>query len=139
MSERVTWPDIAAVIELRGGCRIPLSHRGYRRAWHVPSPTGGRLQVNVTLNPRWCTIGVDRIFTTVRDASRADPWFEANIWPHVKQAMRARPARYTGSLPEGASAFAYARPLERAEVPGLLAAWLDAEMTWGLPRDHVTN
>jgi hypothetical protein len=127
----VTWQDIAAITETRDGKRAWRD--GRTRAWHIPSPTGGTLQAEVTLRPRWCDIAVDRIRTTDRDQVRAGPWFEQHIWPYVHRALRARKTG-SGLLPAGRT-FACATPVERAAVPELLAAWLDAELGWGVRAD----
>lgn len=127
----VTWQDIDAIIGAHGGS--PGSRGGYLRSWRIPSPTGGTLLVEVTLRPRWCSIAIDRWRTTDRDETRSQPWFEEHIWPHVDQALQAKRTGW-GTMPSGHT-FSSAGPLERAVVPQLLAAWIDAELTWGINAD----
>jgi len=132
----VTWQDITAITEARGGTRAWQD--GSTRAWYFPSPTGGTFSAEVTLCPRWCSVAVDRIRTTDRDEARSQRWFEQHAWPLVDRALKARHKtrpRDRGFLPSGGGAFASASPLDRADVPGLLAAWIDAELGWGLPCD----
>lgn len=126
-----TWQDITAIISQHDG--EPTFRSGSYRGWRIPSPTGGTLLAEVTLRPRWCYIAVDRWRTTDRDEARSGPWFEEHIWPHVDQALKASRGRW-GTLPCGHT-FSSADPLERAIVPELLTAWIDAELTWGIPAD----
>ena len=127
----VTWQDIAAIIEARSGKRASVG--GAMRGWRVPSPTGGTFAVEVTLRPRWCIIAVDRWRTTDRDETRSGPWFEEHIWPHVHQALKASRKGW-GLLPAGHT-MSSASPLDRAIIPELLAAWMDAELSWGIAAD----
>jgi hypothetical protein len=121
----VTWQDIGAIIESRGGA-YGGAIRGSRRWWSIPAPGGGELIAGVTLRPRWCGIDLDRICAGIRGNPAARPWLEEHIWPHV-----ANPGKggypVQRSLP-GGGVFTWAYPLDRAAVPGLLAAWLDMEL-----------
>ena len=127
----VTWQDITAIIETRGG--KPGFRNGTYRGWRIPSPAGGTLLVEVLLRPRWCSIAIDRWRTTDRDETKSEPWFREHIWPHVDRALQAKRGSW-GTLPCGHT-FSSAGPLERDVVPGLLAAWIDAEFTWGIAAD----
>ena len=127
----VTWQDITAIIEARGG--VPGFRNGTYRGWRIPSPGGGTILAEVLLRPRWCSIAIDRWRTTDRDETKSEPWFREHIWPHVDQALQAKRGSW-GTLPCGHT-FSSAGPLERDVVPGLLAAWIDAEFTWGIAAD----
>ena len=65
--------------------------------------------------------------------NQVEPWFREHIWPHVDRALQAKRGSW-GTLPCGHT-FSSAGPLERDVVPGLLAAWIDAEFTWGIAAD----
>ena len=127
----VTWQDIAAITEARGG--KPGWRSGSTRCWYIPSPTGGTFTAEVTLCPRWCSAGIDRWRTTDRDESRSEPWFKQHVWPLVDAALLVKRGGW-GTLPSGHT-MSSASPLERAAVPELLAAWIDAELAWGIAAD----
>jgi hypothetical protein len=136
MTDRTTttWDTVTALIEGRGGKR--RFRNGPHRGWDVPSPTGGTFSVEVTLRPRWCSVAIDRIRTTDRREDVAKPWLEEHIWPYVNDALlrRKRVGGY-GILPSGHT-YAGATPIDRCDVPAVLAAWIDAEMTWGLSEEE---
>ncbi len=127
-----TWTDIAAVLEARGG-KLRL-RSGNQRAWRVPHPTGGTFQVEVTLRPRWCSLSVDRWYTTSREKDLAGPWFETHVWPFVNEALRRHDG--FGCLPSGGPTFTAASPLQRGDLLEVLEPWIDAELAWGVPRDE---
>lgn len=127
----VTWRDVDAIIEALNG--EPGFRNGSTRGWRIPSPTGGTLLVEVDLQPRWCSITVDRWRTTDRDEAKSGPWFERHVWPHVDRALQVK-RRGWGTMPCGRE-FSSASPVERSAVPEVLASWLDAEVTWGVAAD----
>lgn len=124
-----SWDQIETVISERAGTRTRRwgSHREYR----VPSPTGGTFLVEINLNPRWCSLTIDRWRTTHRDEARARPWLKANVWPAVSRATEVR--RTWGTMPGGGPTTSTATPIDRADLLDVLAAWVDAELTWGVP------
>ncbi len=131
----VTWATIEALIADRwNGQRTIRS--GSTRYYRVPAPTGGTFGVEVTLRRRWCSLTVDRWRTTDRDTGKAQPWFKEHIWPYVYRACRARRTGY-GILPNG-STIATAYPIDRADLPDALTAWVDQELLWGVPREDAT-
>jgi hypothetical protein len=131
-SSVVTWADVDSLMTERWSA-WRTGRFGAMRSYRVPSPAGGTMLVEVTLRPRWCSIAVDRWRTTDRDEALARPWLEANVWPIV---CRSHDAKKTGSgvLPSGNPTITSAYPVDRQYVLALLTAWIDAELTWGLPR-----
>lgn len=134
-SHAVTWETIENTVKRRwNGTR---KHRnGTERGFSVPSPTGGHLTLEVTLRPRWCALAVDRWRTTNRREEPSQAWFEKHAWPLVHKAHKARRVG-AGFLPSGGGAFASAHPLERSDLLELMIAWVDAELTWGQPKDEL--
>ena len=104
-----TWDDIEAAVKERDGTER-FREAGHR-IYYMPSPTGGTFSVEVALNPRWCSVAIDRWRTTDRDQDRSAPWFEANVWPHVMEACRLRRGK-SNVLPSG-PCYAEARPSPR--------------------------
>jgi hypothetical protein len=123
-----TWDEITAALEARGGV---LRYRSRNeRAWRVPHPSGGTFQVEVTLRPRWCSLGVDRWHTSNREQAVAGPWFEEHIWPIINRAVK----EYKGgwcTLPSGGPSYSGASVIDRADLLEVLELWIDAELTWG--------
>lgn len=128
----VTWSSIQELLADRyGACR--RWRNGNNWGWWVPTPCGGHLTVEVTLRRRWCSIAVDRWHTTDRDKVLAEPWFKEHIWPYVKAACESRRTRQRGGygvLPSGGPTWTSAHPIDRADLPEALTAWIDAELTW---------
>jgi hypothetical protein len=117
--------DIDKLLKKRFGAQ-PENKKGTERRWRIDSPTGGYFTVEVTLKPRWCSIAVDRWNTTDRAKEPADTWFRGNVWPHIKW----------GSLPGGGGCYTSAFRLERSMVSSILSAWVEQELTWGIPRGN---
>lgn len=124
-----TWADVEAAIKERDGRERFREAR--HRIYYVPSPTGGTFSVEVTLRPRWCSLAVDRWRTTDRVEESATVWFEANVWPHVREACGL--SGRSGVLPTGGGSYASAHPIERTVLLPVVTAWIGAELTWGLP------
>jgi hypothetical protein len=132
MQSVVTWAEIEPVLREYRGARV--WSEASSRCWYVPSPTGGTFSCEVALRTRWCTIRIDRWRTTDR-MPLASAWMEAHLWPYVDAALERRGRRSdTGFLPSG-RVYAVATPVDRCDVLGMLAVWLEKEMQWGLPAD----
>lgn len=108
-----------------------------KRLWHVPSPTGGVLTVEVLLRPRWCSITVDRWYTTPRDTERSAPWFAQVIRPHVEEAFRKASHIGVGMFPSESHTCACAYPLDRRVLLDALDRWVQQELSWGVSRDAL--
>lgn len=130
-----TWAEIDDLAQQRWAGQ-PGGRRGSERWWKVPSPTGGYLRLEVTLRRRWCSLAVDRWPTTDRTEEPSTTWFQENVWPAVQSATAERRTGY-GLLPSGGGAFACATPIERSALVDILTAWIDQELTWGVPRDEM--
>jgi hypothetical protein len=124
-----TWAAIETMLTERFGATRRWRN-GSSRAWLVPMPTRGRLTVEVTLRPRWCSLAIDRWHTTDRDPLVAEPWLEEHVWPAVEAACkdRGRHGGY-GTLPSGQT-FASAHPIDRADLLDVLTPWIERELTW---------
>lgn len=129
-----TWIEVESLITNRWGGRRH-GRSGSSRFYRVPSPTGGELLAEVTLRPRWCALAVDRWITTDRTDEPSSSWFESHVWPAVRRAAAARGNGRSGFLPSGGGAWSYASPIERADLVDVLTAWVDQELTWGIPQD----
>lgn len=128
----VTWKTIEDTITDRWNGRLSYQS-GSRRNYAIPSPTGGHLTLEITLRPRWCSLTVDRWATTDRCQEPSDSWLKEHVWPVVKEAVRQRAGG--GFLPSGGGTCAGAHPIERPHLLDLIVAWVDAELTWGQPRN----
>lgn len=128
-----TWAEIEALITDRWSGRRRY-RSGSSRGYDVPSPTGGTLLVIVALRPRWCSLTVDRWRTTDRALKPSKTWFETNVWPRVRTACEKKRTG-SGWMPSGGGNHAGAHPIDRADLRDLLVAWVDAELTWGQPKD----
>jgi hypothetical protein len=95
----------------------------------VPQSTGGTFRVEVTLRPRWCSLGVDRWHTSNRDQLLAGPWFKEHIWPFIERAGHWRRAALF--LPNGGPTYTGATGIDRADLLAVLELWIDAELAWG--------
>jgi hypothetical protein len=98
----------------------------------VPSPTGGTFSVEVNLQPRWCGLAIDRWRTTDRAEEPSRAWFKENVWPAV---MNCGKRTGYGHMPSGGGAYAGAYPIDRSALLDVLTAWVDQELTWGVPRE----
>lgn len=127
-ADHVTWAAVSDLLRDRYRAR-PRGRYGNDRHWTVPVRDRETLTVEVTLRPRWCSLAVDRWNTTDRDPDIARPWLEANIWPAVRAASRARPGTWAGFLP-GGLVYASADPVHRADVLDVLALWVTQELRW---------
>lgn len=115
----------------------PRSRNGSQRTFGIPSPTGGHLSLEITLRRRWCSLSVDRWATTDRVEEPSQAWFEQHVWPMVHKAVMSRAGG--GFLPSGGGAYACAHPIERADLLDLMIAWVDAELTWGQPKNALAG
>lgn len=133
VAARVSWKTIEDTVRERWGGEP--AHRNTReRGYLIPSPTGGHMTLEVTLRPRWCSLAVDRWRTTDRLEAPSKAWFEANVWPAVHKALKEKKTG-AGFLPGGGGAFSSATPIDRSDLLDLLIAWVDAELTWGKPKE----
>ncbi|MEU6725560.1 hypothetical protein ABZ917_17780 [Nonomuraea wenchangensis] len=129
----VDWTAIEGTVKQRWNGERTYRN-GSQRGFGIPSPTGGHFVLEVTLRPRWCSLAVDRWRTTDRRMEPSQAWFEEHAWPVVRKAFKARRVG-AGFLPSGGGAFASASPIERRDLLDLMVAWVDAELTWGIPKE----